>query len=91
MTWKVIFGCYQFLLGSYGGIRASVILRPFIAEFGMISTPFSVSIPSVHEAIEESGKCVSERIGNNLAKVVKEVGWYADALKHQKEVVAPPQ
>lgn len=68
-----------------------MILRPFIAELGMISTPFSVSIPSVHEAIEASGKCVSERIQNNLAKLVKEVGWYVDALKKHKEVVAPPQ
>jgi len=83
-------GIITYSPGSYGGTRLEIVVRPFISELGMVSTPFTVAIPSVHENIQENGKCTSERIANNIAKVVKEVGWYADALKKYKESVPPP-
>ncbi len=64
----------------------TVVLRPYIAELGMITIPFYVSIPNAQEAIEENGKFISERIESNLVKLVREIGWYADALKKHREV-----
>jgi len=83
-------GIVTYSPGSFGGCRVPLILRPFISELGMVSTPTGVSIPNVHQAIEADGK-PDERIGKNLTKLVKEVGWYADALKTHKGTISPPQ
>ncbi|ODN03850.1 NAD(P)H-dependent FMN reductase C4B3.06c [Orchesella cincta] len=80
-----------FDIGTYGGIRATVILRPFLSELGTVTVPTFVSIVNATENIKEDGTCVNERISNNLTKLVKEVGWYATAIGNHKVGVPPPQ
>jgi len=76
--------------GTFGGIRASTILRPLASELGMITVPSYVPIPNVSQTIDEEGNCQLERITNNLTKLVKEVSWYAKAIRSYEETEALP-
>lgn len=89
MGLKQVFDINSFL-GPRGGVRAQVVLRPLLSELGMVSTPYAVSVADVHKTIEEDGKFASDRVCNHLTRLVKEVGWYADALKKQGERNPPP-
>ncbi|ODM93600.1 NAD(P)H-dependent FMN reductase C4B3.06c [Orchesella cincta] len=84
-------GIVTYSAGTYGGIRVATILRPFVSELGMVSVPAYVAIPTAQLSIEADGTCSSERISNNLTKLVKEVEWYASALQNHKANVPPPQ
>lgn len=56
----------------------------------MVTTPTSyMVIPMVQEQISEAG-VPNERIEKNLTHIVKEVGWYADAIRNHKKI-CPPQ
>lgn len=84
-------GIVTYSMGPRGGIRAQVVLRPMLSELKMISTPYAVHLAEVHDAISEDGTIVTERIHNEFVRLVKEVEWYADAMRKQRECVAPPE
>ena len=45
-----------FFLGPFGGVRATVALRPFLSELGMVILPSTVSIPTIQNSgITEEG------------------------------------
>lgn len=83
-------GIVTYSMGSFGGARAQVILRPFVSEIGLVCVPSSVSIPLVQTVFEEPAKCTSERVAGNIVKLIKEVEWYAAGLKSHKEGNPPP-
>jgi len=83
-------GIVTYSLGAFGGVRASTLIRPFASELGMITVPTYVPIPAVSTNFDEEGNCQTERISNNIDKLVKEVGWYANALGNHKKSTAPP-
>jgi len=84
-------GIVTYSMGTHRGVRAQVMLRPMLSEVGMGSVPAYVGIPNVNQSFEENGECTSERISNNLTKLVKEVEWYATAIRNQKASVPPPE
>jgi NAD(P)H-dependent FMN reductase len=77
-------------IGIYGGVRAGAFIRPFASELGIVPIPTYVGIPSVNEHFDEDGTSKTERIANNITKLVKEVGWYAQALGSYKAKNPPP-
>lgn len=72
-------------------MRASVVLRPFLSELGMFSVPSYVCIPEVGDTIGEDGTVNSDKFVGKLDRLVREVGWYAEAVLKQKETCLPPQ
>jgi len=75
--------------GAYGGVRASVQLRAFLGELGMVTPQFIFAVPNVHEALNESGKALAEDIPSKAEKSAKELEWFARAIKLHKEKVGP--
>jgi len=71
-------------MGSFGGIRSSTILRPFVSELGLISVPKYAVIPEVHNAFDPEGKTSNPRIITSIKQVIEEVEWYAHAVKNHK-------
>ena len=55
-----------FFLGPFGGVRATVALRPFLSELGMVILPSTVSIPTIQNSniTEEGGTEENERYLN---------------------------
>jgi len=83
-------GIITYSMGVYGGVRASTLIRPFASELGLITVPTYVGIPSVHTNFDEEGNCQTERISTNIDKLVREVEWYANALRNHKNATPPP-
>ncbi|MDB5034146.1 MAG: NADPH-dependent reductase [Chlorobi bacterium] len=74
--------CYS--AGSFGGVRAAVQLRAMLGELGMPSIPSIFPIPSVQTAMEEDGTPTDPRTGTRIVKFMKELEWYASALKEAR-------
>lgn len=69
-------------MGSFGGIRAAMLLRPFLAELGAVALPSTLTIPTVQAAgISPDGEVEgNDRVKESCAKMCKEVIWYVEAL-----------
>ena len=50
----------SYSVGSFGGVNAAQHLRQIFAELGTPSISSSFPIPSVHKAVDESGKLTDE-------------------------------
>ncbi len=63
-----------------------------MAELGLLPTPSIVPIPAVHEVFNADGTPVdvNGRVPENIKKMVKELGWYVDALKNHAAVTPRP-
>ena len=71
--------CYS--AGAFGGVRAAMQLRAFLAEIGTVSIPSLFPIPKVQEAFDEQGNPQNPGTRKYFQKFVNELEWYALALK----------
>ena len=67
--------------GSFGGVRAAVVLREMLAEMGMSSIPSTLPVPRVQEAFDEEGRPMDGAWRKRAAKFLQELEWYAEALR----------
>ena len=67
--------------GSFGGVRAAVVLRSMLAEMGMSSIPSTLPIPTVQSAFDDAGNPVDPRFHARAARFFEELEWYATALR----------
>ena len=81
---------FSFFSGNFGGVRAATLIQPFVSELGMISLPTRVSLPTVHTKFDADGNASDERFQDNVQKMIKDLSWYADALRAQKETAGAP-
>ena len=61
-------------------MRATVALRPVLAELGAPSIPTTLNIPSVRATLSEN----PEWLGSAAEKFLNELDWYADALRMKR-------
>ncbi|XP_077967322.1 2-hydroxy-1,4-benzoquinone reductase-like isoform X2 [Styela clava] len=80
--------CYS--PGQYGGVRSAMQLRAMLGELGCISISNLFAIPKVHERIDESGKLTgSQEFTLKCAdSFFQQLEWWANAAKHQRDVVS---
>jgi len=83
-------GIVTYSYGSFGGVRAGVQLRSLLGELGMVTPSFMYAIPTILESFNEQGEPQNEIIKKNAETLIKEVEWYATALKTHREKVGPP-
>ncbi|CAG7837113.1 unnamed protein product [Allacma fusca] len=82
-------GIVTYSMGSLGGVRAGIILRPKVSDIGMVAIPTAVMIPAVQNAFSADGQCLEERVAGNITKIVQELEWYSTAIKNQRAVKEP--
>lgn len=75
--------CYS--AGSFGGVRAAMMLRAMLAELGMSSIPSIYPIPKVQDAFSEDGSAVDPGHERRIVKFLDELEWYARALKSARD------
>jgi len=83
-------GVVTYSMGSFGGVRASIAIMPFLNELGLINIPTGVTIPTVHHTFNEIGETKDEKIIQRADKLITELKWYVEALNAQKATCAPP-
>merc|ERR1711935_154176 len=73
-------------MGPFGGVWATVALRPFLSELGMVILPSTVAIPTIQNSgiTEEGSTEENERVDKNMKKLCGELAWYVQALETQK-------
>lgn len=75
--------CYS--AGSFGGVRAAMVLRAMLAELGMSSIPSIYPIPKVQNAFDEDGAALDSNHERRIVKFLDELEWYARALKSARQ------
>ncbi|MFB3137150.1 MAG: NADPH-dependent FMN reductase, partial [Nitrospirales bacterium] len=79
--------CYS--AGAFGGVRASIALRPMLAEMGMSSIPSVFPVPRVQNAFDENGTPTDEQYHERAKKFLDELDWYACALRNARTQPCP--
>jgi NAD(P)H-dependent FMN reductase len=79
--------CYS--PGQFGGVRAAMQLRMTLGELGMPSIPTLLSIPRIHQALDEQGRPQQDWLAPALSDFLAEFTWYARALKQARAAGTP--
>ena len=75
--------CYS--ASPFGGVRAAMQLRAFLAEVGLSSTPTLQPVPNVASALSEDGVPLTQDLAEKSGKFFDEFDWYMTALKLGRE------
>ena len=75
--------------GSFGGVRAAVVLRSMLAEMGMSSIPSTLPIPTVQNAFDDDGIPADPRFHKRADRFFEELEWYATALRDARNRPCP--
>ena len=81
--------CYS--AGSYAGVRASTQARTLLGELGTPSIGSLLTIPKIQNTLTEDGTKTEERIDRSAERMIKELAWYATAIKTHKETHGYPK
>lgn len=71
--------------GMFGGVRAAMHLRAFLAELGISSIPSIFPVPRVSESIDSEGNALNKDLEKYVKRFLDEMEWYAYALKEYRE------
>lgn len=77
-------------MGPYGGVRAAMQLRSFLGELGMVTPQFIFAVPIVQDAFSETGEPLNNDMVRGTTKIITELGWYANALRSQRQSQGVP-
>lgn len=61
-----------------------------MGELGAPSVGTMVAIPVIQNALSPEGNSLNDRLDGNAEKLLKELSWYAEALKKQRDTVGLP-
>lgn len=79
--------------GQWGGMRAAVGMRTFLAELGCLSVSAMVHIPKAQEVFNEDGSVQATEDENAwmnyYSRTFNQLMWWASATNHYKDEVNP--
>ena len=75
--------------GSFGGVRAAIHLRAFLAELGMSSIPSTFPISKVQDSFNEKGVAIDKAYDKRVKRFLDELEWYTLALKKARKKSVP--
>lgn len=81
--------CYS--AGSFGGVRASMQARTMLGELGSPSIGSIFTIPRIQKALAEDGTPTEEHMEPGAERMIKELTWYATALKNHRDKFGLPK
>ncbi len=79
--------CYS--VGGFGGVRAAMQLRALLPEVGMPTIPTIFPISKVQEVFDAKGNVLDESYNKRVVKFLKELEWYANAMKAERKKGVP--
>ncbi len=79
--------------GQWGGMRAAVGMRTFLAELGCLSVSAMIHIPKAQEVFNEDGSVQATEDEsawmNYYSRTFNQLMWWASATNHYKDEVNP--
>lgn len=79
--------------GQWGGMRAAVNMRTFLAELGCLPVSAMIHLPKAQEIFDENGNYLpsqdSEQWQNYLGRTFLQLYWWAMATKNHRQIVNP--
>lgn len=76
--------------GQWGGARAAVNMRTFLAELGCLPVSAMIHVPKAQEVFDETGGYLSAvdgaRWDGYLGRTVAQLVWWAEAARRQRAV-----
>jgi NAD(P)H-dependent FMN reductase len=79
--------CYS--AGAFGGVRAAIQLRAMLCELGTPSIPSLLPVPQVQDAFDDNGRPRDEAWNRRADRFLRELEWYAGALKEARKSGVP--
>lgn len=76
-------GIVSYSMGGFGGVRAAIQLRAFLAEMGMPTIPSIFSISKISDSLHEDGTPQQESLEKKIGQFLDELEWYEEALQRQ--------
>ncbi|GJQ62518.1 MAG: FMN reductase [Melioribacteraceae bacterium] len=81
-------GIVSYSAGIFGGVRAAVHLRAYLAELGASSIPSTLPIGKIGTAFDESYQPTDPKFERRYKKFIEEFIWYSEALRSKREKTA---
>ncbi|MFG6136719.1 NADPH-dependent FMN reductase [Halomonas sp. B23F22_10] len=77
--------------GQWGGARAAVNMRTFLAELGCLPVSAMIHVPHAQQALEEDGRFHddTERWVGYFGRTLGQLGWWAQAAARYRAVADP--
>jgi NAD(P)H-dependent FMN reductase len=75
--------------GAFGGVRAAMQLRAMLCELGTPSIPSLLPVPQVQDAFDDDGRPRDEAWNRRADRFLRELEWYAGALKEARKSGVP--
>ncbi len=79
----------SYSFGGFGGIRAAMAARPFLAELGTPSIPSTYPVGKVNEAFDADGTPLDEKYLRYADRFLNEFDWYTAAFARQRAEGTP--
>jgi chromate reductase, NAD(P)H dehydrogenase (quinone) len=74
--------------GQWGGTRAAVNMRTFLAELGCLPVSAMIHVPKAQEVLDEDGSFAAgvdaARWTSYLDRTLAQLGWWAEAAKRRR-------
>ena len=80
--------CYS--AGPFGGVRAAMQLRAFLAEIGTVTIPSLFPVPRVQDAFDDEGNPSNEKSHQFIKTFLDELEWYSQVFKNGREKFEQP-
>ncbi|MWJ27039.1 NADPH-dependent oxidoreductase [Halomonas sp. ZH2S] len=77
--------------GQWGGVRAAVAMRTFLAELGCLPVSAMIHVPKAQEALDEDGRFREDpdRWASYFGRALGQLGWWAEAAARHREIQDP--
>ncbi|NLQ16180.1 NAD(P)H-dependent oxidoreductase [Marinomonas sp. M1K-6] len=79
--------------GQWGGARAAVNMRTYLAELGCLPVSAMIHIPKAQTVFQQNGDFIAEQDSEQwqgyLGRTFKQLWWWAAATKQQRETFDP--
>ncbi|KAF0709638.1 Aste57867_5863 [Aphanomyces stellatus] len=88
-------GIVTYSMGSFGGSRAGVALRPYLSELGFVTIPEQMTFSVVRGLLDDDGNVRetagedAEALENSAESLTKELIWYSALLKQGRAAGVP--
>jgi chromate reductase len=85
-------GILTYSIGPFGGTRAAIALRPFLAELGTLSVSKLACFSEAQSIFNKDGSVIDEshRQLKQFGEMLNELEWYAVALAKQRKATGTP-
>jgi len=78
-------GIASYSMGPFGGVRAAMVARQYLAELQTPSIPIIFPVSGVAQAMDDNGVALDKSYDDRVQNFLTELEWYTKAFKVARE------